>query len=47
VCPGRALADVELGGDLLVGLACCHETEHVELSGCEFGDRFVVRRLVK
>jgi hypothetical protein len=34
VGPGRALADVELGGDLLVGLTRRHEAEHVQLAGC-------------
>jgi hypothetical protein len=47
VCPGRALADGELGGDLLVGLARRHETEHVQLAGCELGDRVVVSGVVK
>ena len=41
--PGGALADGELGGDLLVGLPHRDEAEHVELAGRELGDRVGVR----
>ena len=33
--PGRPLADLQLGGDLLVRLARAHESQDLELAGRE------------